>query len=173
MALGIKVPEMEYSVKKTRDLADLIDADDKDVDNIAKGCRSSNQEEHMAENVHLEDHEIKANRIDETICEALKAIHRGKGVGFPELILNLYRGCSHGCLYCYNNKEYNRRKRLDDPQYDDLYDKLMKKASMKNIQHDLNFLDTIQNKMPVVISNWGDPYDTGRRDSNKPEGLFK
>jgi len=60
-----------------------------------------------------------------------------------------------------------------NPPHDELYDKLMKKASMKNIQHDLNFLDTTQNKMPVVISNWGDPYDMGRRDSNKPKGLFQ
>jgi len=126
----------------------------------------------MAENVHREDHEIKASRIDETICKALKAIHCGKGIGFLELILNLYRGCSHGCLYCYNKKDYNRHKRVDDQPYDELYDKLMKKASMKNIQHDLNFLDTIQNKMPVVISNWGDPYDMGRRDSNKPKRPF-
>lgn len=53
-------------------------------------------------------------KVPEVEYSVLKAIHCGKGVGFPELILNLYRGCSHGCSYCYNKKDYNRHKRVDE-----------------------------------------------------------
>lgn len=82
----------------------------------------------------------------------MKAIHRGS----PELLLTLYSGCSHGCWYCWN------RRCLKD-KYEKLYDKIMNKATIENIERDLIFLKRTQNKMPVVISNKGDPYDLARK----------
>ena len=86
----------------------------------------------------------------------MKAIHRGS----QELLLTLYGGCSHGCWYCWN------RCSLKD-KHDKLYDEIKNEATIENIEHDLIFLKKTQKKMPVVISNKGDPYDLGR----KPKGL--
>lgn len=87
-------------------------------------------------------------------------------MGFSELLLNLYRGCSHGCWYCYN-VQFLKEKNSSYRSYIERYDKLMEKATTENIEHDLMLLEENRIKMPIVISNWGDPYDMGRR----PKGL--
>jgi DNA repair photolyase len=89
------------------------------------------------------------------------AYHEGQ---YANLGLNLYSGCSHGCLYCYNK----RKDRFQGP-----FDKPSKKASLQNIQHDLLMLQGARDMRPVLMSIVGDPYDVGRRDSDKPLGLMK
>ena len=93
----------------------------------------------------------------------LKAIYERPRGEYAELGLNLYAGCSHNCVYCYNKRE-------DRPQGLP-YDQPTKKASLQNIQSDLMILQSARDKRHVHISFVGDPYDMGRRDNDKPKGL--
>ena len=94
----------------------------------------------------------------------LKAIYDRPTGQYSNLRLNLYSGCSHGCLYCYNKWE----NRFQGP-----YDQPTKKASLANIQHDLLMLRGARDMRPVLMSVVGDPYDMGRKDNDKPSGLMK
>lgn len=93
----------------------------------------------------------------------LKAIYERPRGEYAELGLNLYAGCSHNCVYCYN-------KRDDRPQ--GRYDQPTKKASLQNIQSDLMILQSARDKRPVHISFVGDPYDMSRRDEDRSSGLL-
>ena len=92
----------------------------------------------------------------------LKAIYERPRGEYAELGLNLYAGCSHNCVYCYNKKDDRPQGRYDQPT---------KKASLQNIQSDLMILQGARDKRHVHISFVGDPYDMGRRDNDKPKGL--
>jgi DNA repair photolyase len=94
----------------------------------------------------------------------LKAIYEKSNGQYSNLRLNLYNGCSHGCLYCYNKREDRFHGPFDQPS---------KKASLANIQHDLLMLQGACDRRPVLMSVVGDPYDMGRRDSDKPSGLMR
>jgi DNA repair photolyase len=78
--------------------------------------------------------------------------------------LNLYAGCSHDCLYCYNKEE---------DRYQGPYDKPAKGASLKNIKRELQILHSNRDRRPVHMSFMGDPYDLGRKDDDKPKGIFQ
>lgn len=93
----------------------------------------------------------------------LKTIYERPRGEYAELGLNLYAGCSHNCVYCYN-------KRDDRPQ--GRYDQPTKKASLQNIQSDLIILQGARDKRPVHISFLGDPYDMSRRDEDRSSGLL-
>ena len=84
---------------------------------------------------------------------------------YADLGLNPYAGCSHRCQYCYNQRV--------DRQQDLPYDKPAKNASLRNIEHDLQILQSAHDKRPVHISFVGDPYDMGRKGDDKPTGLFQ
>jgi hypothetical protein len=164
-ALGIKVPEMEYAVKKMPNLWDFIKAEEKPEDKAAKDDGTLNKEISADKKVPWESSGLKASKTVKTVYK-FKAIHEPNGVvEFAPLILTLYAGCSHDCWYCYN-------KRPD--RYQGPYDKPAKKASMGNIQRDLNFLqqDSRNNDL-VLISNVGDPYDMGRKDHSSRETSLK
>ena len=94
----------------------------------------------------------------------LKAIYERPGGEYAELGLNLYGGCSHNCVYCYNKRE-------DRPQ--GRYDRPTKKASLQNIQSDLMILQGAHDKRLVHISFVGDPYDMSRRDEDRSSGILK
>jgi len=72
--------------------------------------------------------------------------------------LNLYGGCSHGCLYC-----YNRRKGWPEGSYETP----LVKATLANLTHDLEYLKEIQDRTIVHISFQGDPYDMGRGEDTR------
>jgi DNA repair photolyase len=87
----------------------------------------------------------------------LKAIYKSKGeaLEYANLSLNLYAGCSHGCLYCYN------RGKFRSPCTE-----VIKKSSLENIESDLKQLAALENKTPVHLSFIGDPFDLGRSDNS-------
>lgn len=90
----------------------------------------------------------------------LKAIYKPKGeaLEYSGLALNLYTGCSLGCIYCYN------KDRFKGP-----YDKPRQAASLVAIAQDL---DTLKNdRIPVHISFVGNPYDKGRANDYTREVL--
>ena len=95
----------------------------------------------------------------------MKVIYERPRGEYAELGLNLYGGCSHGCTYCYNKRE-------DRPQGLP-YDQPTRKASLPNIQDDLMILQGVHDKRPVHISFVGDPYDMGRKGSDKSSGLLQ
>ena len=103
-----------------------------------------------------------ANR--QMTSSGLKAIYERPGGEYAELGLNLYGGCSHNCVYCYNKREDRTKKRYDQPT---------KKASLPNIQSDLMILHGAHDKGPVHISFVGDPYDMSRRDEDRSSGILK
>ena len=89
----------------------------------------------------------------------LSAIYQadGKTLEYAELALNPYTGCSHNCSYCYNKREGRPQGPYDQPA---------KKASLKNIQHDLLMLERDHDRRPVHISFMCDPYDMGRANNS-------
>lgn len=82
------------------------------------------------------------------------SLPKGEARDYAELGLNLYRGCSHRCVYCYN------RYLFTDP-----CDKLVKKSTLKNIELDLKKWEDF--RFPVNLSFVGDPYDLGRQDNSR------
>lgn len=102
VALGIKVPEMEYAVKKMPNLWDFVETGDKAMDKIAKDETTSiaNKGISAVDKVPWEDSGLKATRPIGNMT--LKAIHEPSSVvEFAPLILNLYAGGSHDYRYCY------------------------------------------------------------------------
>jgi DNA repair photolyase len=87
----------------------------------------------------------------------LKAIYKSKGeaLEYADFSLNLYSGCSHQCTYCYNSGKFRSP-----------CTEIIKKASLENIEHDLNQLAALENKTPVHLSFVGDPFDLGRSDNS-------
>jgi DNA repair photolyase len=166
-ALGIDVPEMDYAVKKMPNLWDFEKTGEKANEKVPQDETTSMADKEVAkiDEVSWKNSGLKAGRLGDPGDYKLKAIHCGRGAGFPELILNIYSGCSHGCWYCYNG--HYRDKSTKQVSYNELCNKILDKAAIENIEQDLLYLKKTGNKMPVVISNWGDPYDLGR----KPEGL--
>lgn len=83
------------------------------------------------------------------------AIHRPKGAAleYASLGLNIYDGCSHRCLYCYNNDRFNGS--YNDPRI---------QATLYNIEADLRQLAFDNNRERVHLSFVGDAYDLGRQD---------
>jgi DNA repair photolyase len=89
----------------------------------------------------------------------LKVIRRPKGViQDSALVLNPFSGCSHNCWYCYA-KRYKRELPYQEPA---------KGAPLKTIIRDLDVLQRANNKTPVLISDWGDSYDCGRKPITSP-----
>ena len=88
------------------------------------------------------------------MADKLKAIYRPKGeaLGYAPYGLNLYGGCSHRCIYCYNQYRFHRS-----------CNSLLKKATLENIEADLKLMRG--NMEPVHLSFVGDPYDKGRQDN--------
>lgn len=74
---------------------------------------------------------------------------------YSKLSLNVYAGCSHGCLYCYNKGRFNGT-----------CNNRMGKATLENIESDLAMLERLGNQYPVLMSFVGDPYDLGRDDNS-------
>ena len=71
--------------------------------------------------------------------------------------LNLYGGCSHDCLYCYN------KARFTDPNWRN------KKSSLEAIEHDLK---NWQGPRELVnLTFVGDAYDLGRDDMTSRDVL--
>jgi hypothetical protein len=144
-ALGIKVPEMGYGVKKMPSLWDFVKKEEKADDKIGISA---------VEMVPWEDSGLKADRP----VEKLKVIKNRPGE-YPDLGLNLYASCSHNCHYCYNKRTDRNPNRP--------YDKPSKKANnYLDIEHDLQKLLRARDIRPVFISAVGDPYDMGREDNS-------
>ncbi|MCJ7444862.1 MAG: hypothetical protein MUO26_10085 [Methanotrichaceae archaeon] len=90
----------------------------------------------------------------------LRPIHRfGGKVDDSELVLNPFSGCSHRCWYCWAKKRYKRELPFQEPA---------KGAPLKKIKHNLDVLQRINDKTPVLISDQGDPYDCGRKPTTSP-----
>jgi len=66
--------------------------------------------------------------------------------------LNLYGGCSHNCLYCYNKAKFT------DSNY------RIKKSSLGNIEYDLRYWQGP--RLPVHLTFVGDAYDLGRNNTD-------
>ena len=45
------------------------------------------------------------------MMEKLQVIYEPKGAAreYAELALNIYKGCTHGCIYCYNNGRFGKK----------------------------------------------------------------
>jgi DNA repair photolyase len=96
----------------------------------------------------------------EELKKSLKPIHRFGGEGDDsELVLNPFSGCSHRCWYCWARKRYKRELPFQEPA---------KGAPLKKIKQNLDFLQSINDKTPVLISDLGDPYDCGRKPRTNP-----
>lgn len=92
--------------------------------------------------------------------KGLHPIHKfGGAVGGSELVLNPFSGCSHGCWYCWARKRFKRELPFQEPA---------KGAPLKKIRQNLDFLQAINDKTPVLISDLGDPYDCGRKPITSP-----
>jgi DNA repair photolyase len=89
------------------------------------------------------------------MADKLKAIYRpnGEALEYAPYGLNLYGGCSHGCIYCYNQYRFHRSCKS-----------LLKKATLENVEADLKVMRG--NGEPVHLSFVGDPYDMGRQDNS-------
>lgn len=89
------------------------------------------------------------------MADKLKAIYRpnGEALEYAPYGLNLYGGCSHGCIYCYNQYRFHRS-----------CNSLLKKATLENIEDDLKVMRG--HEEPVHLSFVGDPYDMGRQDNS-------
>jgi DNA repair photolyase len=93
-------------------------------------------------------------------AKGLHPIHRFGGEGDEsELVLNPFSGCSHRCWYCWARKRFKRELPFQEPA---------KGAPLKKIRQNLDFLQSINDKTPVLISDLGDPYDCGRKPITSP-----
>jgi len=90
-----------------------------------------------------------------TVREELKAIVKSRGAAgeYSKYSLNFYRGCPHGCLYCFgpsitqqSKEEFHANKAL------------VKKASPENIIYDLEYHPEIKTIHACFIC---DPYPAG------------
>jgi DNA repair photolyase len=88
------------------------------------------------------------------MADQLEAIYRPKGEALEYALhgLNLYGGCSHGCIYCYNRFRFHRS-----------CNSLLKKATLENIEANLKLM---RDREPVHLCFVGDPYDMGRQDNS-------
>jgi len=93
----------------------------------------------------------------------LKAIYRPKGpaLEYAELALNPYKGCTHGCIYCYNNGRFGKSGFFfSGPQpRDDIVAK---------VEHDCKILvQEPYNLWPeIVLTFLGDCYQPAEMDLN-------
>ncbi|MDF0591786.1 radical SAM protein [Candidatus Methanocrinis natronophilus] len=87
----------------------------------------------------------------------LKAIYAPKGRAdeYAGLALNLYRGCGHGCAYCYNRDRFPGAG-----------SERIKKSSLEAIGADLKTLEARGERGPVHLSFVGDPYDLARGEDD-------
>ncbi|MDF0594298.1 radical SAM protein [Methanotrichaceae archaeon M04Ac] len=87
----------------------------------------------------------------------LRAIYRPKGAAaeYAKYALNLYRGCGHGCVYCYNKDLFN-----GNPS------DRVNKSSLDAIGADLQDMDAAGEKGPVHLSFVGDPCDLTRGEDD-------
>jgi len=58
---------------------------------------------------------------------------RGAAREYAALALNIYKGCTHGCVYCYNNGRHSRKGYFYE-------DARPKKDVLKNLESDCKFL---------------------------------
>lgn len=87
----------------------------------------------------------------------MKAIYqpRRDALEYARLGLNLYGGCSHECIYCYNQDRFTKACTAQ-----------LKKSTLENIRTDLEELAAAGNKDPVHLCFVGDAYDLGRQDNS-------
>ncbi|AKB23574.1 Radical SAM domain protein [Methanosarcina sp. MTP4] len=76
---------------------------------------------------------------------------RGKAREYCELAANLYRGCSHGCTYCYApSATFKKRENFVKP--------CVRKDVIKKFENDAIYLEKIGETRPVLLSFTTDPY---------------
>jgi DNA repair photolyase len=102
------------------------------------------------------DNEVRKATLYDHLFK-LKAIYTpsGEAMEYADLALNIYRGCSHGCKYCYN------RDRFNGP-----CDQRIMKATLENIEHDLKSMAEAGERKLVHLSFVGDLYDMGRSNNS-------
>lgn len=105
----------------------------------------------------------------ETSPKGLKAVYRPKGraLEYSAWALNLYKGCTHGCFYCYGPGAAFRSESeyFGDPQ--ELKDVL------KNIESDRNVLRDSGHFGPVLLSFLSDPYQPAEMETELTRNVIK
>lgn len=91
----------------------------------------------------------------------LQVIYEPKGAAreYAALALNLYNGCTHGCVYCYNNGRYSKK---DGSFFESARPRI---GLAKKIAHDARHLvDKYGDAVPeVLISFIGDAYQPAEK----------
>lgn len=76
---------------------------------------------------------------------------RGKAREYCELAANLYRGCSHGCSYCYAPSATFKKR-------EDFINSCVRKDVINKFENDAISLEKIGEVRPVLLSFTTDPY---------------
>jgi DNA repair photolyase len=88
----------------------------------------------------------------------LKVIYEPSGAAreYATLALNIYKGCTHGCKYCYNNTRWNKGKFFEDPApRHDIWSRLRK---------DCETLSSSFHCPEILLSFLSDPYQPAEKD---------
>ena len=75
----------------------------------------------------------------------------GKAREYSELAANLYRGCSHGCVYCYAPSTIKRKR-------EDFCEPIVRKNVISKFEKDAINLAKKGEKRPILLSFTTDPY---------------
>jgi len=106
---------------------------------------------------------------DTAAPKRLKAIYQPKGraLEYSAWALNLYKGCTHGCFYCYGPGAAYRSESeyFGDPR--ELKDVL------KNIESDRNVLRDSGRPGPVLLSFLSDPYQPVEMETGLTRSVIK
>jgi DNA repair photolyase len=76
---------------------------------------------------------------------------RGRANEYCELAANLYRGCGHGCKYCYAPAAIKMK-------FDNFCNPCVRTDILKKFQRDAEYLRNIHEKRPILLSFTTDPY---------------
>lgn len=76
---------------------------------------------------------------------------KGRAREYCELAANLYRGCDHGCTYCYAPSATFRKR-------DDFCNSIVRKDIMSKFENDVIELENNGETRPILLSFTTDPY---------------
>jgi DNA repair photolyase len=96
--------------------------------------------------LHFANRHQKVEKITSIVYET-----KGRAREYSELAANLYKGCEHGCIYCYAPlATFKKREEFCIPT--------VRKNVLKQLELDVIELEKIGEKRPILLSFTTDPY---------------